>query len=47
MGEASARDLRNVATRMEQLHAVLGQVARTDVETSDVTVIVFKTERSY
>jgi tetratricopeptide (TPR) repeat protein len=47
MGEASARDLRNVATHMEQLHAVLGQVARTDAEAGDVTIIVFKTERSY
>lgn len=48
MGEASARDLRRVAERMEQLHAVLGQITKTsDLESPDVTVLVFRTPRSF
>jgi tetratricopeptide (TPR) repeat protein len=48
MGEAGARDLRLVAERMEQLHAALGQMTKsTQVETSDVTIIVFKTEAGF
>ena len=48
MGEAGARDLRLVAERMEQLHAALGQMTRsTQVETSDVTIVVFKTEAAF
>jgi tetratricopeptide (TPR) repeat protein len=48
MGEASARDLKLVAERMEQLHAALGQMTgMSSVDTSDVTVIVFKTEASF
>jgi hypothetical protein len=45
MGEAGARDLRLVAERMEQLHAALGQMTKSDqVDTSDVSIVVFKTE---
>jgi Flp pilus assembly protein TadD len=48
MGEASARDLRLVAERMEQLHAALGQMTRSSqVDTSDVTIVVFKTEAGF
>lgn len=48
MGEASARDLRLVAERMEQLHAALAQMTRmSSVDTSDVTVIVFKSEAAF
>lgn len=48
MGEAGAGDLRRVAERMEQLHAVLGQIARTsELESPDVTVLVFRTARSF
>ena len=48
MGEAGARDLRLVAERMEQLHAALGQMTRsTQVETSDVMIVVFKTEAAF
>jgi hypothetical protein len=48
MGEASARDLRLVAERMEQLHAALGQMTTSgQVGTSDVTIVVFKTEAGF
>lgn len=48
MGEASARDLRLVAERMEQLHAALSQMTgMRSVDTSDVTVIVFKSEAAF
>ena len=48
MGEAGARDLRLVAERMEQLHAALGQMTKSgQVETSDVTIVVFKTEAGF
>lgn len=48
MGEAGAGDLRRVAERMEQLHAVMGQIAKiSDLEAPDVTVLVFRTPRSF
>ena len=48
MGEAGPRDLRLVAERMEQLHAALAQMAKsTQIETSDVTIVVFKTEAAF
>ena len=48
MGEAGARDLRLVAERMELLHAALGQMTgSTQVETSDVTIVVFKTQAGF
>ncbi len=48
MGEVAARDLRRVAERMEQLHAALGQLTRVAADnTGDVTVVVFKDQRSF
>ena len=47
MGEVGAGTLRQVAERMEQLHAVLSQIAGGDTGAADVTVVVFKDQRSF
>jgi tetratricopeptide (TPR) repeat protein len=48
VGDAGARQLRQVAARMEQLHAVLTTITeRTGTRAPDTTVIVFGDRRSY
>jgi len=48
MGDVAVRELRRVAERMEQLHAALGQLTRVSTaDTGDVTVVVFKDQRSF
>ena len=48
MGDAAERDLRQVAERMEQLHALLTMLAPQAVDRApDTTVIVFRDRRGY
>jgi hypothetical protein len=48
IGDAAERDLRRVAERMEQLHALVGMLApETTAGVPDTTVIVFRDRRAY